>query len=718
MEGFLLFLAFLVVVGFPSANLQVFDGLPFSRLFEFGALVLIVPFLIFPDLRNRQMIFWKGLKIRPVFLWTSLAVLLLLKGTLLASGAHAGFSACYRSPAEPTTITHEDLPPRDCERSYENLFDRFSATRTDSAVWFAPDTWNLVFLNTNRYNYYDWEAGNILRDRIPLQARWSGVPEFKPGDTIRIEYVGQGTIAWGGTQIPLPPSYAAPSVVEFTAPPIAAALQIDYTFDDGSRSGQDPQSWGPRATIKVSAGKPGSMVPLAAQSAAPGWKAAALLADALILLWLCSFLPGLWTSVGSDLLALIVFAMGAGVISLIPIPALIREIGITAALAVFLTVHLAVRPFRPATVYFSAIVAAFLILRVWSSGGAGQVLLRSAGNDPLVYESQAYSILVTNSLRGGESVFYYQPMYRYVKFLEHAIFGDGNMLYASLQLAAYFGGVFWLYQTVGVQTDSLARRILLVGLGCGLIILGGYYISGIIRDGLSEYDTWILLLWVLPGLFLEISSLALLAGTAALTISYMIRPDQISGILWILCLAAIGSWRRHKRVVLLAGTLALGFFLLPLIHNLYFGHQWVVATTSGAHSANLTLPPSTWLAFLRGEPDATMTVREQIGMLFLITNAPRSMLPILATMALFLITWIVTAAYFIYRRQKRIWLLLALPLLYLAPHFFYQVNTYYPRLIVIAYLSMAYVVVIALVSERKAPPNQEGTSSAVELLRK
>jgi hypothetical protein len=716
MEGFLLFLAFLVVVGFPSANLQVFDGLPFSRLFEFGALILTVPFLIFPDLRNRQMIFWKGLKIRPVFLWTSLAVLLLLKGTLLASGAHTGFSACYRSPAEPTTITHEDLPPRECERSYENLFDRFSATRTDSAVWFAPDTWNLVFLNTNRYNYYDWEAGNILRDRIPLQARWSGVPEFKPGDTIRIEYVGQGTVAWGGTQIPLPPSYAAPNVVEFTAAPTAAALQIDYAFDDGSRSGQDPQSWGPRATIKVSAGKPGSMVPLVSQSAAPGWKAAALLADALILLWLCSFLPGLWTSVGSDLLALIVFAMGAGVISLIPVPSLIREIGITAALAVFLTVHLAVRPFRPATVYFSAIVAAFLILRVWSSGGPGQVLLRSAGNDPLSYESQAYSILYKGSLQGGESVFEYIPMYRYIKFLEHAIFGDGNMLSAAAQLAAFFGGVFWLFRMPGTRRIAVLPRVFMIFLGCSLIFLGGYYVSGIIRDGLSEYDTWILLLWALPALYWQASSAAILSGALALAVSYTIRPNQILGILWILFLAAIGSWKKYARTVLLVGVLALGIALLPLVHNLYFGHQWVLSATSGNLPVNLLLLPSTWLAFLHGDPAAVETVHQQIGMVFLIADVPRSVWPTLAAMALCFACWLGVTGYSVARRWWPELAILVVPVFFLAIHFIYGVSTYYPRHIVIAYLSMAIVTVLVLI--RHLPDLPAPCDPAVELPQK
>jgi len=714
-QGFLLFLGFFIVVCFPSANLQRFDGLPFSRLIEFGALALLVPFLIFPDLRIGQLGFWKRLKIRPAYLWILLAGILLLKGILLASGAHTGFSACYRSPAEPTAITHEELPPSVCERSYENLLNRFSATRLDSSLWFTPDTWNLVFLNTSRYNYYDWESGNILRARIPLEASWSGTPDVKPGDTIRIEYVGEGTVNWGDEQIPMPPSYGASNVVEFSSPPTDNPLRIDYRFDDGSRSGQDPQTWGPRATIKVSAGKPGQMAALAAENPPSGWQAAAWLADALILLWLVSCLPALWNSVRRDLPALVLFCIGIGLFTLLPVAPLIREIGMTGVLGIFLISHLAIRPFRPAVVYAAAVATAFAILHVWSSG-FGQVLLRSAGNDPLAYESNAYSILFRGSLWGGESVFNSIPMYRYVKFLEHFFFGDGNVLYAAVQLAAFFGGVFWLFRTVAGRAVPTVRRVLLVSLGCGLIFLGGYYLSAVIRDGLSEYDTWILLLWALPALYWQSSSAAILSGAAAMAISFTIRPNQVSGILWILLLAAIGSWRKHAKTVLLAGALAIGIALLPLLHNLWFGHQWVLTTASGELSFNLTLQPSTWLAFLHGDSSAGNAIREQLGFMFLLTDVPRSSLPTLGAMAFFLMAWVLMVIHSIIRRAKHLWAWLIIPLVYLAPHFFFVINNYYPRHIVVVYLSMAIVAVLALIPNRPAVP--AGVEPAVELPRK
>ncbi len=714
LQNALIFLAFILVLGFPSANLQWFDGLPFSRLFEFAALALLVPFFIFPELRKAQFDIWKRLKLRPVHLWIALAIILLLKGALFASGVHAGFTGCYRSPAEPTSITHEDLTPRECERSYENLFDRFSTTRLDPSIWFQPDTWNLVFLNTNRFDYYDWVPGNILRERIPLEASWSGTPAVNPGDTIRIEYVGEGTVAWGNKEIPLPPSYGASNAVVFTPPSGGAAIQINYTFDDGSRSGQDPQTWGPRATMQISAGMPGRMAPLASKSPALGWRLAAWLADALILLLLFSCIPVLWNSVRRDLAELAVFCVGIVLITFLPSAPLIREFGITSLLAVFLIYHLAVRPFRPATVYAAVIAAAFAILHVWSSG-AGQVLLRSAGNDPLSYESQAYSILYTGSLRGGESVFDYIPMYRYIKFLEHAVFGDGNMLYAAAQLAAFFGGVFWVFRIPGNRAGKWLSKIFLIGLGCSLIFLGGYYVSGVIREGLSEYGTWILLLWALPAVFWLESSAALFGGALALAVSYTIRPNQIFGILWILFLAAALSWKKHARTLLVAGALALGIALLPLLHNLYFGHQWVLSATSGDLPVNLLLLPATWLAFLRGDPASTETIRQQIGMLFLIAHVPRSVWPTLAAMALCFACWLGMAGYSIARRAWHDLPILAVPIFFLAVHFIYGVSTYYPRHIVIAYLSMGIVTILVLI--RQLPILPASSEPAVELPR-
>ncbi len=710
-QGILLFLAFVAILFFPSSNLQFFDGLPISRLPEFAVLALAAPFLLFRELRVRQADHWKQWKIRPAWLWIFLGVILVIKIALFASGEHSGFAGCYRSQAEPTAITHEDLPFRECERSYENSFDRFSATRLDEKIWFGQDGWNLVFLNTSRYNYYDWEPGNIPRPRIPIEARWSGDPDIPAGSLIRIEYSGEGTVVWGDVRVVLPPAYEETAVAEIDPPPVESPLTIEYSFDDGSRTGEDSGAWGPRAAIKVSAVENGKAVPLSTRSPLL-WRIFALLADGLILLWAAACLPALWQSVRRDLVGLIAFAAGMGLFSFIPATPAVRGIGLTLVVAAILAAHLIGRPFRGISLYFIAAAAGFAILRV-GSYGAAQVLMRSAGNDALSYESQAYSILATGSLRGGESVFNYIPAYRYIKFLEHTLFGDGNMLYAAVQLALYFGGVFALFRGVGSREFAKVQKALLTGLGIGLVFLGGYYVSQVIRDGISEYGTWILLLWALPILFQATDSWKKIIGVLAMAISFTLRPNQLPGILWILLWTAVGNWKKRSGTILLAGILMAGISLLPLAHNLAFGHQWVLTTTSSGASVNIAVPPSTWLFFFRGDPAAAGTVREQLGMLFLITDAPRSMIPSLAAMGSLFLGWLVAVGYGFRSRKLLSWMWLATPLVYLFLHLFYVVNNYYPRHIAIIYLSMGIIAVLALISEARSST----AGAAVELPR-
>jgi hypothetical protein len=694
MQGFLLFLGFLIVLCIPSTNLQLFNGLPFSTLPEFAVLTLAVPFLIFPELRIRQADFWARRRIRPAHLWILLAAVLLLKAVLFTSGEHAGFSACYRSPAEPTSITHEELPYRECERSYENLSDRFSATRLDNAIWFGENAWNLVFLNTNRYDYFEWEPGNILRKRIPIMARWNGYPDVPPGEAVRVEYVGEGAIFWGGVRIPLPPSYDEPNVVDVDPPNVESRLDVEYLFDDGSRSGQDPESWGPQAAIWVGAIRDGKTVPLSARSPAAGWRIAALFADGLILIWIVSCIPAVWKSIRADLLMGMFLAFGMAVVYFLPLPVILSEIGIATLLAGVLLLHMTVRPLHPLSIYLLMFAAAFSILVVWSSG-FGQVLLRSAGNDSLQYESQAFSILATGSLRGGESVFYFQPMYRYVRFLEHVIFGDANTFSFIPPLVLYWGGIVWLFdKTRRYSFPAWKRVILLAAMTCALF-LGGAYVSDVIRAGLSEWPTWILLVGVLPMLLVEPAGIRTVAGFAGLALSVTIRVNQVPAALWMMAVSAFRIGRRTWRILAAAVFGAAVVGALPLFHNLFFGNALVLFTRGSTSTALLAVPPGEWLNFFKGDAASTAAVVEQLKAIFLLVRVPTTQLPMLAAMAVLLICWLIAFLHAIVRRSWREWPVLVIPLFFLAPHLFYNVTGYYPKYIFIAYLYMGVILPVA-----------------------
>ena len=182
-----------ILLGLPSANYQIFDGLPLSSWPEFVGLALLIPFLMSRALRRlyaRWTRRWPhGLR---VGLLAAAATAVALKVVLLASGGHAGFLACYRSPLQAP-------PTGPCERSFENPFYRFAVTRIDPAISFREHEWDLGFLNTQRFNFYYARGSSTgpLRWRIPIAATWQGVIERAEPWVARVTYVGEVGIAVG-----------------------------------------------------------------------------------------------------------------------------------------------------------------------------------------------------------------------------------------------------------------------------------------------------------------------------------------------------------------------------------------------------------------------------------------------------------------------------------------------------------------------------------------
>ena len=158
-----------IALALPSANFQIFDGLPFSRIPEFLGFVLLLPLVASRGLRRLHggwLASWPP-TVR-VAMGTALGVAIGLKLLLLASGTAQGFLACYRSSLEPPVNG-------DCERSFENPFYRFSVTRLDRAINFGEDNWDLGLLNSVRSDPHYVGPQGRLRWRLPIEAAWRGV---------------------------------------------------------------------------------------------------------------------------------------------------------------------------------------------------------------------------------------------------------------------------------------------------------------------------------------------------------------------------------------------------------------------------------------------------------------------------------------------------------------------------------------------------------------
>ena len=122
----------LLLLAFPSTNGQIFNGVPFSRLPEFIAFLIVLPFVWSPLLRRvARRVLWRRHSRTGALTFAVAAAALLGKVALLSSGLSDGFQACYQSAIA-------DKPSNGCERSYEHPLERFRFTRIDSVIDFRP----------------------------------------------------------------------------------------------------------------------------------------------------------------------------------------------------------------------------------------------------------------------------------------------------------------------------------------------------------------------------------------------------------------------------------------------------------------------------------------------------------------------------------------------------------------------------------------------------
>jgi|TARA_B100001964_G_scaffold181497_1_gene200680 hypothetical protein len=706
--GAWLALALVALLLFPSANYHLFDGLPLASAGEFAALVLVLPVFFSQGLRRlwarniRQL----GRPAVPALLAAS-CVALILKLLLMTSGGAEGFKACYHSLVER-------LPDSPCEKSYDNPWHRFTATRIDGTIDFEPGTWNLSFVNSLRFNYYG--PGTIPRERLPFGSMWLGEVSHAEPRWLHFTYAGEVSVHLDEETIALPPHYEDVRRESLLIPAGRHPLVVSFRFDGGPSSGS-----GPYATLRLSTTPPGSDTGESLAHPVPPpvhWQLVARVVDAVSVALLASLIvvyASLLTRRSALLLAIGGIAPLAGY--LLPPLALANQSLYTASALVLLMLHVAARRQTPRrhellTIYWSlALLLTADTLRGYPS--LGHVVLRDGGNDWLMYESYARSILETWSLQGGRDVFYFQPMFRYVRFGEHLLLGDGDALIAVTARMSLNFAVFWACWSfrqrsrpeLGPRLLATTSAILL------LLLLNSEAVVGLIRAGASEYPTWILLPVVLTSLFCRADERQwLFVGGSSAGLMFTLRSNQVLGVGWLLTSFLVSMLRKRRTLAAIALTSALGVALLPLAHNLYYGGEAVLATTSRSMPENLVLSPSSLLS-ARGNPEAIQMVRQQLdGVLYTGGANERQALAggglrnvIRGIQALWIVTLIAS-----FRRGSRdsaeMRLLLLTPVLFLAVHLFYQVMVFYPRHITIGYLSMALTVAFFWLSRAARRP--------------
>ncbi len=234
-----------------------------------------------------------------------------------------------------------------------------------------------------------------------------------------------------------------------------------------------------------------------------------------------------------------------------------------------------------------------------------------AGNDGLVYDSWARVMVqkllagdVAGALMGGETVFYFTPGSRYLRAVEHLIFGETSFGTVTLLLLLPFL-VFALFRRYFAARTALAMALIFIAVPVGALFGSTYFIY--VKHAAHGFGDPVAAILFLGGALgiVGISSpgpsarFAPAFGTALLfAVAVFVRPNLAIGAAVLLGGAGLAAlWQRqHQRV---AG-LCLGF--LPVfgmaLHNWYYGGVFVLFSRHTDLAQSIPMPPGAYVAAL------------------------------------------------------------------------------------------------------------------------
>ena len=681
------------------------------------------------------------------------AAVLGLGGKFLAeSTSETGFNACYQiqSPVSP-----EGQRTSACEQQF-TWWAPPGATRLDPVIDFGAhdvansrgldqSTWFMPFINHKVYGYYDWDPTQPSRNRLPFNVYWFG--NVEPGQDIDISYIGEGVVRTGSQTIFLEPAYAEPNSVQIGG--IGSDLYIEYRWTDAN--GPDA----PFASIKVM-GADG--VPLLAEAplrsilgnllAAGGSLAAAVLVIALAAQqvrsdWRSGYLSiRRWARIAVPLGVL-------GGLVLWQVPVVWKEAVLAILLFLLLTITRIYTNARTTRIFASATITGVALFSAFGIPPLGrQTLVLRGGDDFLTYVSFAREILIQSSLRGGEDVFQYSPAIRYWLFGHFSLLGEDLRAVHAVSLVLLLAVAWWALSRLVFDrfiddrgaTSAQPRRdyVLLYGSAVTLgLLVGGYtvWFGGLVL--LSEYPTWPLIMTAMilaltnHGRRRALIALGLIAGAL---ISF--RNHQLVGALTLVILGIATAQKATqdaaKRTRLLGNSMAvtaplLVFPALIALHNWVYAGRFVLRdpqqvglttvipfTNPGqlfATDPQTVLSQLAGLGFINygenGVPfDLAISYSSELGLL-----SPTGVgIRVIQVGYLLACVWVLKSAR--NRSFANITLLLT-PLTFLAPHFFLNVFTYYPRHIIAAYTAAALVVLAVAGKSMKAGKKEQSQDQMI-----
>ena len=268
---------------------------------------------------------------------------------------------------------------------------------------------------------------------------------------------------------------------------------------------------------------------------------------------------------------------------------------------------------KPRRLVFPLTLAALSLVAIALSDSTllGGLRPFDSGDDGLVYDGwsriMAQQLLagdIVGALKGIEAVFNFTPGSRYLRTVEHLLFGETYLGYVSLLLLLPFL-VFCLFRRYFTARAALAIALIFVAIPVGALFGSTFYLY--VKHAAHGYGDSAAAVLFLAGAIALLGRSRLGPGPGLgpafgaallLAVAVCVRPNLAIGAAILLGGAGLAAlWRRQGRR--LAG-MCLGF--LPVfsmaLHNWYYGGVLVLFSSHTGIAAAMPMPPRAYASAL------------------------------------------------------------------------------------------------------------------------
>jgi hypothetical protein len=527
----------LLIYIFPVEGAYLLKGFPFNE--HINILFLIIFLLILKKINNKNTL---------IFL-----VIFLIFKLFITFNNNNMWSICVNDELTPVQNSFEyEYFENKCVKSFDSAFSKNKYTVKEWSLnyqnlnnnyqWMGSNAANfpLGYLNHSKFNIYD-----LRRDWLPF--RLYAIKQLDEAKLLNVEYVGEVTIEFLPSQkkVELPKRYLNPLNKEIEVPKGSSSVIIYYKFTN----------WKFEPIPEIKSGYPYEFYGRLIIDDSTNSRNLEVVSYLLVL----SFITINFKSISLDLKKIIVLMLLAVFIGM-KYGGFLFPINIYSLFGYLIILYCFMNK-SDLNLFIIFLSVSFLIIDPpWNQLN---FLVKPSGSDILTYENQARLIFEGDGLRGGESIFWYSPGYRYILFVIHVIFGDGWMVSWQLILSLCVYLLSTANERVNLATFVFAIFLLLDN------------VRSLFLFGMSETVS---LLLVIYSIYLVKSDKNSRIATLSLSIAVLIRPELIIFSLLFLFL-------KLKNVK----NLTLFFVLqtLPLLHNIYFGNKFVFYSTAGTYQRNI-----------------------------------------------------------------------------------------------------------------------------------